>query len=527
MSELNKYITIFGSVVFGFFGLYYLTNYIIKQSNDQKSEQQNQSEQHRSIQLNNKNILLSMLLNMSNIKNIKNFISVPQVSAPVVAPIRTPVAAPIRTPVAAPIRTPVAARIRAPITTPVVAPIRAPVVAPIRTPVAARIRAPITAPVVPQVTAPVVAQVSAPVVPQVTAPVVPQVTAPVVPQVTAPVIPPIAASVVASVTAPITEAVAATIKAPVIPPIPANIPNNGLVQKKFAVIFGVSDYIYDGIRDLNYCDEDVIEWYKILKSEDYVIYIFSDEKNKNQIASELKININLIKNATKNNIFETIDYIYESVKTNDNLDGYKIAFIGAGHGGIYGKNIEGSFLLTYDEKSTNTNFKTDYITDRDLENKLKWFMEKNSQVLCILDNCHSGGFIDNFLKFSDKCIIISASLFEGLGYDNSLEQNGMLTYYLTDTFNTIKNYTNNELLKEYLKSFTFYSKNNENYNVNYKYLVNNYLNNKELNNNLTCPLGIIYYIGLYRYKSDYEIKNKKKLNPNDEFQFGGNLYINF
>ncbi len=257
------------------------------------------------------------------------------------------------------------------------------------------------------------------------------------------------------------------------------------IQRKFAIIFGVSDYKNKDIPDLQYCDEDVITWYNLLKSQGYEIHVFSDESNREDIARKINIDLKLIQHATKNNIFERINQLYMKIQANrerdliGNMSDYKFAFISSGHGSIYDKDNEGSLLLTYDQDyNTNTEAnkkKMDYICDYELKEQLAPLLELDTKVICILDNCHTGGFIDDLTSNSiDNIAIIAASTFQGEGYDNPIYRNGMLTYYLTSTINQAK-------------------------------LIN-------------APLGTIFEMASNRYNPIKSV---------DKFQFGGNREITF
>jgi len=158
---------------------------------------------------------------------------------------------------------------------------------------------------------------------------------------------------------------------------------------KYAYIIGISDY--DGTQnDLQYCDDDAIDWKNYLQTQGFTIHISTDQQ------------------ATANNIAAGLQWLVDSAAPGD-----EIAFIYSGHGTKSGSN--GSCIISSDLYYLTHDYVMEYIS-----------AVNTTKKMLAIDACMVGDFHDNA---TDSMIIATAS--DGsYSYDGeSWMQNGVWTYY--------------------------------------------------------------------------------------------------
>ena len=104
--------------------------------------------------------------------------------------------------------------------------------------------------------------------------------------------------------------------------------------KKYAVIYGISDYLDPGIADLNFCDEDANSWYLYLSSKGYECKVYGHLK-----ASDYNLYTGT---ATEYNVSRAVRDMVAAADSND-----YVAFIASGHG-MYGDDSNEACLLMHD-----------------------------------------------------------------------------------------------------------------------------------------------------------------------------------
>jgi hypothetical protein len=168
--------------------------------------------------------------------------------------------------------------------------------------------------------------------------------------------------------------------------------NSGNPVDKYALVIGISDYQGYG-NDLEYCDDDAVDWKNFLEGEGYTVTILTDNQ------------------ATASGIESAIDDLLADEDSND-----YVAFTYSGHGAKY-LNY-GSCIISHDLV---------YITHGWLEQKFD--SSESPQVFFTFDACEIGdfkGLIDN------NMVGVFASN-RRLSYDgDETMQNGVFTYYQMD-----------------------------------------------------------------------------------------------
>ncbi len=104
--------------------------------------------------------------------------------------------------------------------------------------------------------------------------------------------------------------------------------------KKYAVIYGVSDYLNLNIDDLNYCDEDANSWYLYLQSKGYTCKVYG-----HLTASDYSLYTGT---ATEYNVSHAVRDMVAAADSND-----YVCFIASGHG-MYGDDLNEGGLVMHD-----------------------------------------------------------------------------------------------------------------------------------------------------------------------------------
>lgn len=202
--------------------------------------------------------------------------------------------------------------------------------------------------------------------------------------------------------------------------------NNQIITNKYAVIIGISDYMY--INDLEYCDEDAVSWCNYLKS--YNIKLLGDMSSSYDPYKP-------ILQATEKNIRDTINSIADTIKENDIF-----VLVTSGHGSGNSKGY--SWICCLDENGIPQGEYDCYEMAKDL----KKFTDKGAYVFVFCDNCYSGGIIDDILNICDnsKIYITTTCSDKGFGFDSEKYKHGLWTY--TFLVNTLMNDPNIKTLGE-------------------------------------------------------------------------------
>lgn len=180
--------------------------------------------------------------------------------------------------------------------------------------------------------------------------------------------------------------------------------------KKYALVIGISDYLY--IDDLNLCDEDAVVWCNYLKKKGYEITLLGD---KTSTYGEYKST----DYATETNIRKHMVNIAALVKPGD-----QFAFISSGHGS--GDGAGNSFICCLDN---NTNPLGEY-TDKELATDIKLFTDNGAKVIVCFDNCYSGGMLKEITDLNPDNVCATSTCTEsGYGYDVSAYNHGAWTYF--------------------------------------------------------------------------------------------------
>ena len=189
--------------------------------------------------------------------------------------------------------------------------------------------------------------------------------------------------------------------------------NNQIDGNKYAIVVGISDYMY--MNDLKYCDDDAVLWCDYLSSKGYTIYLFGDGTN--SYGSYVPINT-----ATEVNVRKCVHEISEKIVSND-----KFVFIDSGHGSSINKILGISLLCMVDAN----NIQEGLYYDTEFADDIKSMIIKNANVIIFTDACFSGGFIDNIMSMTttNACILTTCTQ-KGYGYDVRDLKQGAWTYYL-------------------------------------------------------------------------------------------------
>ncbi len=88
--------------------------------------------------------------------------------------------------------------------------------------------------------------------------------------------------------------------------------------KKYAVLYGISDYLNTAVDDLNYCDEDTNDWYLYLSSKGYECKVFGHLKSSDYSRYDGA--------ATEYNVSRAVRDMVARADSNDH-----VAFVASGH----------------------------------------------------------------------------------------------------------------------------------------------------------------------------------------------------
>jgi len=172
---------------------------------------------------------------------------------------------------------------------------------------------------------------------------------------------------------------------------------------KYALVIGISDYEGSG-NDLNYCDDDAMDWKNFLQGEGYTVSILTDNQ------------------ATADNIDAAVNDLLADEDGND-----YVVMTYSGHGARY--QGYGSCIISHDLW---------YMTHGWLEQK---FDSSDSQhIYFAFDACEIGGFQD--LIETNRVGAFASN--RRLSYDGDESmKNGVFTYYQIDGWDN-QNYDNFE-----------------------------------------------------------------------------------
>lgn len=185
-----------------------------------------------------------------------------------------------------------------------------------------------------------------------------------------------------------------------------DISTRALQGNKYALIVGISDYKL--INDLSFCDEDATDWYNYLRSKKYQIQLYGDAHRSNYpIYNGL---------ATEINVRKAFRAILAKATDNDT-----VMLVTSGHGSGDGKG--NSYICLY---GCNPNVDADCYRDKELLADILGAKNK-PKIVIFIDNCYSGGFLDEVVKLPNVCCLTTCSK-NGYGYDDSKHQNGAWTY---------------------------------------------------------------------------------------------------
>jgi len=163
-------------------------------------------------------------------------------------------------------------------------------------------------------------------------------------------------------------------------------PNEGVTKGKYALVIGISDYS-GTTNDLQYCDDDAIDWKNRLQAEGY------------------SVNSLLDLNATKANIEAAV-----ATLVSQSVAGSEIAFVYSGHGS------KGNIVTTDLYYISSTWFKTMFAT------------AQSTKMMFTFDACQIGAMATD-LNAAGRVIAVASST-KTYSYDgDATMQNGVFTYY--------------------------------------------------------------------------------------------------
>ncbi len=176
-------------------------------------------------------------------------------------------------------------------------------------------------------------------------------------------------------------------KPPKPPPTPVD-PNPDPAHK-YAYIVGISDY--EGTQnDLQYCDDDAIDWKNYLQSQGFTVQMDLDQQ------------------ATANNIQAGLQWLADSA-----VPGDEIAFIYSGHGTKY--NQYGSCIISTDLYYLTHDYVMEYVN-----------AANNTKKMVSVDACMVGNFHDN----AEAGMVVATASTNSYSYDGEpWMENGVWTYY--------------------------------------------------------------------------------------------------
>ncbi len=148
----------------------------------------------------------------------------------------------------------------------------------------------------------------------------------------------------------------------------------------YALIIGVDDYIDNNIIDLDQPIADAQKLYDILTQN----YTFS------------KANIRFLKNPTRNEITQSLDYFYENTNDNDNL----LIFY-AGHG-YWDEQFQQGYWLAADADKNN---RGTWLSNGTLRDYMRAIPARHS--LLVTDACFGGGIFKSRSAFSNSSAAIN------------------------------------------------------------------------------------------------------------------------
>jgi hypothetical protein len=175
------------------------------------------------------------------------------------------------------------------------------------------------------------------------------------------------------------------------------------IIKKYALVIGISDYDGTG-NDLNYCDDDAMDWKNYLQDEGYTVTILTDSQ------------------ATAANIeLKVIDLL-----ANEDADDY-VVFTYSGHGTTY--QGYGSCIVTHDFYYMSHGYFESYFDSAD-----------SQHIYFAFDACKIGGF-QGLIQTNRVGAFASNTKYS---YDGDASmQNGVFTYYQMQGWNLYNNFEEN------------------------------------------------------------------------------------
>ncbi len=215
--------------------------------------------------------------------------------------------------------------------------------------------------------------------------------------------------------------------------------NSVKAYKTYALIIGIAEYKDDKIKDLQYSDDDALEFYK---------YLISDAGGKVD-SNNIKILLN--EQATVGNIYAAKSWLESKVQRGD-----KAYIYFSGHGDAESSHYKLGFLLAYD--SPHKNYLNNAVRIQDfniMANTLS--LDKKANVILITDACRSGSLsgIDDFgkmalvqeelMKAQQKEVRLSSCRPEELSQENKVwgGGRGLFSYYFINGMKGLADKDNN------------------------------------------------------------------------------------
>ncbi|MBN2228348.1 MAG: caspase family protein [Candidatus Thorarchaeota archaeon] len=184
--------------------------------------------------------------------------------------------------------------------------------------------------------------------------------------------------------------------------------------KHYAVVVGISDY--KAIGDLQYCDDDAVDWYWYLQNMGYDdIVVLGDNSSfypkYDGLATEHNAKLALLDMVSKAGPKDTI------------------AFITSGHGS---GDSRGSSLLCMWDITAGEDGEDGYFWDVEVAAILA--LAVADQIFVFIDHCFAGGFGDDLMNMPNSQHVYLAATCDimGMGWDAGEYSNGMWTYFFLE-----------------------------------------------------------------------------------------------
>lgn len=186
---------------------------------------------------------------------------------------------------------------------------------------------------------------------------------------------------------------------------------------RYALVIGISDY--NVINDLNYADDDAVDWYNYLITLDYQITVLGDNHPENYphwdgLATEYNVRVawaNILAIADEDDI---------------------VIFATSGHGGRGMSTTLDEFVyyLCMWDTSAGENGYNGLITHYELQEMMAPSVAK---TFVFIDHCYAGGFKTIMENDNAENIYFAATCSDnGYGYDDPLHLNGAWTYWFLE-----------------------------------------------------------------------------------------------